>query len=390
MNNHYVYEITNIINGKKYIGKRSCNCPIKEDKYMGSGVLLKKAIKKYGVENFKKEILEVCYNEELALDREAYYIEQVKAYNDVNYYNISSGGNGGYRNFAGKTEEEIQLWKKRMSVSRKGRVFSDEWKRKLSVHLIPAKQGEHNHMYGRKGELSPVSKKVVMLTELGDVVKEFNCLREASEFLEKNKRNGRISVVCRNKKGSAFGHFWLFKSDYDDMIKNDEFKNWLTKNNERFKNRNEKMKEFSITNRQKQVCQLDKKTLELVNTYKSIKTASEITGIQVSSISRVCRHGCNSAGGFSWIFKNEYDNLTKEDLIKLFSHKYKPIPQECREKSKKKVVCLTTNQVFDSIKDAIEYFNLCEGVKISAVCKGKRKSAGKHPLTKEPLIWKFY
>lgn len=245
-------------------------------------------------------------------------------------------------------------------------------------------------MYGRKGKLSPVSKKVVMLTELGDVVKEFNCLREASEFLEKNKRNGRISVVCRNKKGSAFGYFWLFKSDYDDMIKNDEFKNWLTKNNERFKNRNEKMKEFSITNRQKQVCQLDKKTLELVNTYKSIKTASEITGIQVSSISRVCRHGCNSAGGFSWIFKNEYDNLTKEDLIKLFSHKYKPIPQECREKSKKKVVCLTTNQVFDSIKDAIEYFNLCEGVKISAVCKGKRKSAGKHPLTKEPLIWKFY
>lgn len=61
---HYVYEITNNINGKKYIGKRSCKCSIEDDKYMGSGKLLNLAKKKYGIDNFSKKILKVCSNED--------------------------------------------------------------------------------------------------------------------------------------------------------------------------------------------------------------------------------------------------------------------------------------------------------------------------------------
>ena len=72
--NHYVYEITNLINGKKYIGKRSCKCSIEEDKYMGSGKLLKKAIipravgliEKEAFKNTAKNFQIICHKDSYA------------------------------------------------------------------------------------------------------------------------------------------------------------------------------------------------------------------------------------------------------------------------------------------------------------------------------------
>lgn len=55
----------------------------------------------------------------------------------------------------------------------------------------------------------------------------------------------------------------------------------------------------------------------------------------------------------------------------------------------KKVVCLTTNEKFNCIKTAALNYNIC-ATSISQCCKGKRKSAGKHPLTKERLVWRYY
>jgi hypothetical protein len=63
-----IYKTTNLINGKIYIGKDSKN----NSKYLGSGLLLKRAILKYGKENFKKEILEECSSIEELNQREIF------------------------------------------------------------------------------------------------------------------------------------------------------------------------------------------------------------------------------------------------------------------------------------------------------------------------------
>lgn len=50
-----VYKTTNLINNKIYIGKDTHDNP----KYLGSGIVLKRAIKKYGKLNFLKETIEI-------------------------------------------------------------------------------------------------------------------------------------------------------------------------------------------------------------------------------------------------------------------------------------------------------------------------------------------
>lgn len=55
-----------------------------------------------------------------------------------------------------------------------------------------------------------------------------------------------------------------------------------------------------------------------------------------------------------------------------------------------KIVCVETKQVFDTVKEAGIWCGLKNGTSISQYLKGKTKSAGKHPITKQPLHWMYF
>lgn len=86
---NYFYKITNTINGHFYYGVHSTDDL--NDGYMGSGTRLKKAIEKYGIDNFKKEIIRYCSNREEAYELEEETVTE-SLIKDNNCYNIILGG----------------------------------------------------------------------------------------------------------------------------------------------------------------------------------------------------------------------------------------------------------------------------------------------------------
>ena len=90
----YIYLITNMLNGKKYIGKK-VGKPEESKRYMGSGITIKEAISKYGKENFTKTILEYLPNGNLD-ERESFWIKEYDTYHTG--YNLTRGGDGGATN----------------------------------------------------------------------------------------------------------------------------------------------------------------------------------------------------------------------------------------------------------------------------------------------------
>ena len=127
-----VYKTTNLVTGTYYIGVHSTD--ELEDGYLGSGLQLKRSLKKYGKENFKREVIEFCNSPEAAYLLEA-KIVNTDLLKDKMCMNLTCGGIGG----GGGTRSEET--KAKMSASKKGKIpwwikgkkHTEETKAKMSA-----------------------------------------------------------------------------------------------------------------------------------------------------------------------------------------------------------------------------------------------------------------
>lgn len=200
--NHYIYEIRNNINNKIYVGIRSCKCVIENDAYMGSGKNIKLAIKKYGIKNFTKRIIQTFETRDELLKREADIVNS-EFVSRIDTYNMALGGQAGKLfdrennpNLGSKRSNESKI---KMSNSAKNRKWSSEGlNRRIEATKRMTQTRNHPDFSGSK---NPAAKTVV-----ADGLK-FDTGRECANHFNISPS----SVVFRIKNTSQKWDGWYYE-----------------------------------------------------------------------------------------------------------------------------------------------------------------------------------
>lgn len=196
----FIYKTTNLINGKIYVGQSSKDIDVE---YFGSGRILLKAIKKYGKENFIREIIEVCCDKNELNNKEIFWINELKSCDTNIGYNISIGGEGG--NLGEEVNKKISeksrirmmgnSIRKGMTAPNKGVPMSEEQKKKLRK----PKTEEHKKKLS-DAKIGKGLKKIICLND-GTI---FNSVKEAAKILLLTEPN--IVAVLKNRAEKTKGY----------------------------------------------------------------------------------------------------------------------------------------------------------------------------------------
>jgi group I intron endonuclease len=202
-----IYKTTNLINNKIYVGKYQGD----RTDYIGSGTYLKRAIKKYGKENFKREILEYCETSELLCEREKFWIKELNSM-VPNGYNVCRGGQGGTGGDRFTNNPNKEQIRKRMSDRNKGKKWpkSDKWREWNSKRLMNNKysKGCKRSIEYKEKHSKLLKKSIIQFTINNELVKKWDSMTQALKELHIGQ--GHISAVAHKKRKSAGGFIWKF------------------------------------------------------------------------------------------------------------------------------------------------------------------------------------
>ena len=249
----YIYLITNVVNGKQYVGQTvhaDIDTRWNQHKRMKEHMLgrcIYNAYMKYGIQSFTFKIICICFDE-ACNELEAEYI---KKFNTLvpNGYNLREGGNNSRHN-----EETRRL----ISQNRTGKglnYMTEEMRRDRSVRFM----GEKNPNFGK-----PMSE------------------------TQRAQISERMKEIWREKKAQGIGA-------------HENTRKALQEGNTRRWEEYQKNKEHKQVSkgRKQRIAKLDENG-NILEEFESITAASKETGICNCNISQTCRGEKKSAGGFGW------------------------------------------------------------------------------------------
>ena len=344
-----IYKITNLINNKIYIGKDTTSDP----NYFGSGLIINRAFEKYGMENFKKEVIDETDDYKELSKKEIYWIEKYNSTDREIGYNISRGGDGGdtlsnhpdldsirgkiskNNPKTGKTYEEAfglenaKLYKKNLSKSNKrhnlGKTYEELYGLEKTIELknLISFNSKNSWTDDRKKRQSELSKNNII----------YSLLSEESRIKNKIYLDQRWNIW--REKERIFLYNLLVTSNVSEMIKYlNRIPNSLFDNRKEFYEfvgqENKNLIKLELLSKKKFTENKNKKEIFIDNIqYESISEASKILNLNISLI----RSRLKSSHFKNYLFKDNELNIKYNKFIEVDPHlsKKEPISIEGRK-----------------------------------------------------------
>jgi group I intron endonuclease len=292
INNPYgfIYITTNIINGKKYLGKRKFSHGWTT--YLGSGTIFHKAIELYGKENFSRNIVCFCYSEEELNKAEYDWSVFLNVVESPDWYNVVYGG-GSIRGYH-LTEEQKQ-WLREINL---GKRHSEDTKQKLRIMF----SGESAPWYGKhlpedvRNKISQAAKRRVK--EKNAFYGKHHTEESKRKMSESKKGKSGKPTSEKTKEKLRIANTGKKHSDATKRKLSEAHKGRTAHNKGKCPSEETKKKLSEANNANKKIVIC----VDTGITYSSLHEAERQTGISRNGIARVCNHKAKTAGGFTWMY----------------------------------------------------------------------------------------
>ena len=300
----FIYVTTNLVNGKMYVGQKKMRVDWKT--YLGSGHAFKKAVKKYGRENFERKIIDIAFNADELNYLERMYTKMFDVMNKREWYNICYGGRQGASEYHKKplklfdiNGNLIQRYDSLSAATKDTGESRDVIRNSCNGKTVMTQQKHiwrweeddfNKYPTGRTKDKR--SQKIKCYSFNGDFIEMYDSFHEA-ERLTGVLRAG-IKLCCDGIHSTSGGYVWRYVDD--------DFDKYPVKTTaENIKSKLEKyafkIKCYSVDG-------------ALLKIYDSLHDAEKYTGVARANISRCCKGESYYAGDYVWRYiDDEFDKF---------------------------------------------------------------------------------